>query len=604
MSIRVLSLGDTTRLPLSNRIGNRKIFNRGVGGGGPIDRSANGMPAISQRSVNIMFKKMVLSEVTKAVRLAFPSVEIPQNALSGLKVDLPRDKEHGEFSVAVFPLAKALKLAPPAIALKVKEQLELNREITQYFEVSVIGPYINFKFSPSFLLEGISRIDKDFGKNETLTGQKIMVEFVSANPTGPLHIGHGRWAVLGDSICRLFEACGAQVTREFYVNDAGGQIERFVRSVEAAKKGEPIPEDGYHGDYIYDIAKQEGDPVQLMIEHQKQVLASIGVVFDFWFSEKTLYEQNKIAEVLDLLEKAGLTYKAIGKEVEEGDPNADKIKSSTEEALWLKSTNFGDEKDRVLVRGDGKPTYITGDAAYHLDKIQRGFDLLINIFGADHHGYVARLSAVIQALSAGKQAHQIIIGQLVKLLRDGKEAKMSKRGGTAIMLHDLVGEIGSDAVRVYMGSAGFDTSVNIDLDVATAQTQDNPVYYLQYAHARICQIFNKAALKGLTPATLVSADHVLAPEERDLLVHLFKFPDQVNEAAGFRNVSNILRYTIELASLFHSFYSKCIIIDENQPETSAVRLAIVLATKQMLLNAFGLLGISAPDEMKRNEVVE
>ncbi len=496
-----------------------------------------------------------------------------------------------------------LRQKPQDIAAAIKSELEKGR-LRDYFEISTIGPYINLKFLPSFMLGEIPNIDAEFGKNDTMAGLTALVEWVSANPTGPLHIGHGRWAVLGDSICRLFTACGAEVTREFYINDAGAQIQRFRDSVKAKKEAKPIPENGYHGSYIDKLAEGADDPVALMIENHRRTLASLGIKFDVWFSEKSLHEQNKISEAIDLLGEMGLTYRAkVRAQDLEDDPNAEK-ETIGGEALWFKSTQFGDTEDRVLIRADGRPTYFAADAAYHLDKIQRGYKLLINIFGADHHGYVARLSAAIQALSQGKQDHQIIIGQLVKLLRGKEEVRMSKRTGEMIVLNDLLEELGPDAVRVFMGLTGFNTALNVDLDLAKSQSEDNPYYYLEYAHARISQIFEKARALNLAPAAAIPENYILSPEEGEMLALIFKFPDVIYDSASARDISMVVKYAVNLAKNFSAYYTKgqkenIRIVEKDNPGITGVRLAMARALQQVLKNAFEILGISPLDRLEK-----
>ncbi len=549
----------------------------------------------------VLFKKLILEEFLGAVRRVFPDISIQEE--NKISATYSREKEHGEYSIAVFPLAKALRQKPQAIAQAIMSELEKGL-LGSYFEVSTVGPYINLKFLPSFLLRETPNINAEFGKNDALAGLTALVEWVSANPTGPLHIGHGRWAVLGDSICRLLTACGAKVTREFYVNDAGAQIQRFRDSVQAARESRPIPEDGYHGAYVNELAKSAADPVASMIESHRQTLASAGVNFDVWFSEKSLHEQNKVKEAIELLERMGLTYRAkVRAQDAEEEPNADKD-AAEGEALWFKSTQFGDTEDRVLVRADGRPTYFAADVAYHLNKIQRGFGLLINIFGADHHGYVARLSAAIQALSGGKQQHQIIIGQLVKLLRGGEEVRMSKRTGEMITLNDLLDELGPDAVRIFMSLTGFNTALNIDLDVAKSQSEENPYYYLEYAHARISQILRKAEEAGLSPAVEIKTDYALLAEEREMLAQLFKYPDMIHDAASARDVSQIVKYAVNLAAVFSAYYTRgqrenLKVMDKENPEITGIRLAMVKGVQQVLKNAFEILGITPLDRLER-----
>jgi arginyl-tRNA synthetase len=559
---------------------------------------SNGSGEVVVSDKTVLFRKLLLDESSKAVSLLWPGTQTGE-----IRIATPKQREHGEYCIAVFPLAKQLGSKPPEVALALKTALEKST-VGRYFDMSTVGPYINFKFSSTYMLSEVPGIGPDFGKNHALAGQTALVEWVSANPTGPLHIGHGRWAVLGDSICRLLTACGAMVTREFYVNDAGAQIQRFRDSVQAVREGRPTPEDGYHGSYVAELAKRSEDPVALMMENHRQTLSAMGVNFDVWFSERTLHEQNKVNEAIALLERLGLTYRAKVRAQDKDEPNAD-ADAAEGEALWFRSTQFGDSEDRVLVRADGRPTYFAADVAYHLNKIQRGFGLLVNIFGADHHGYVARLSAAIQALSEKRQEHQIIIGQLVKLLRGGQEVRMSKRTGEMITFDELVEELGADAVRVFMSLTGFNTALNIDLDLAKSASEENPYYYIEYAHARISQIFQKAQEAGLEPALTIPPSYIPCPEEREVLTLLFQFPDLVFESARERNINLVLRHTIELAKAFSAFYTagkkraELRVINTEDILTSRIRLSIARATQQVLKNAFDLLGIRPLDRMDR-----
>ncbi|MFA5839667.1 MAG: arginine--tRNA ligase [Candidatus Margulisiibacteriota bacterium] len=562
-----------------------------------------------------LFKPLLQREFFAALATAFPAYQLTPEVEKQLGVTYPKLADHGDYAIPVFALSKAIRQAPATIAEKIASEMRANPDINRYFDINVINGYINFRFSDAFLMASATSLDSTFGNNDTLAGQTIQVEWVSANPTGPLHIGHARWAVMGDLLCKMLEACGATVQREFYVNDAGAQIERFRKSVQAAKEGSAIPEDGYHGQYIYEIAKQGGDPVLLMMEYQRLSLEAIGVHFDRWFSEKTLYipdaeGRTMVDKGLAILEAAHLTYRAAeGEQVDEeiNAPVNRKGQAQTGEALWFRSTQFGDTKDRVLIKANGAATYFLGDIAYHLDKVGRGFDFLFNILGADHGGYVARLSAAIQALSDGKQGHHIIIGQLVKLLKEDPdshqlvEARMSKRTGEMVSLGDITEAIGADAVRVFMGSAGFDTAVNINLDVATKKSSDNPVFYIQYAHARIAQLLKKAQEQGITPATTIPADYRLNTEERALLAAIYKIPDEILEAADAQATQRILQFTMDLATRFHAFYHAHHIVNEHDLPTSQARLALCQATAQVLKNVFALMGISAPEEMAARE---
>ena len=442
-----------------------------------------------------------------------------------------------------------------------------------------------------------------YGNNTSLAGRRINLEFVSANPTGPLHMGGTRWAAVGDSLARILAASGGDVAREYYFNDHGAQIDRFARSLLASALGEPAPDDGYAGQYIQDIAaavmSQEPDVlslpreeaqevfrdrgVGLMFDEIKQTLADFGVHFDVYFHENSLHESGAVEHAIARLRELGHVYEADG-------------------ATWLRTTEYGDDKDRVIVKSDGQPAYISGDLAYYLDKRERGFDLVIIMLGADHHGYIGRMMAMCQCF--GDKPHEnleILIGQMVNLVKDGEPLRMSKRAGTVVTLDDLVDAVGVDAARYALTRSSADSAIDIDLDLLAKQTNDNPVFYVQYAHARISSLLRNAADLGLT-VDLDAFDPSLLTHERegDLRGALGEFPGVVASAAELREPHRVARYVESLATAYHRFYDVCRVLprgDEVADETTRARLVLTAATRQVLANGLGLLGVSAPERM-------
>jgi arginyl-tRNA synthetase len=433
------------------------------------------------------------------------------------------------------------------------------------------------------------------GPAPTDSPERILVEFVSANPTGPLHVGGGRHAAYGDALVRLLEAAGHEVQREFYVNDAGGQIDRFAASIAARMRGTEPPEDGYGGDYVIGLGERiagEGIApddlkaigsrgVELILENVRGTLDRFGVRFDTWFSERDLYSRGEVEAALAQLDEAGHTYRS-------------------DEALWLRTTTFGDDKDRVLIRANGEPTYLAADVAYHWDKLERGFGRLINILGADHHGYVPRVRAAIEALGADPERFEALIMRLVHIVESGERAQMSKRSGDFVALDELLDDIGADATRWFMLWRSHDTTVDLDLELARRQSNDNPVYYVQYAHARIASILRKAereldAVAGgagvQTPGT------ALEPAERELIKRLLEFPGEVREAAARRAPHRICTYATAVAADFHGFYRDCQVVGAEGEGVEGSRLALSLLTMRTIAGSLGLLGISAPERM-------
>ena len=520
-------------------------------------------------------------------------------------VERPRNPEHGDYATNLaLQVAKKAGTQPRELAQWLADALAGNDAID---EASIAGPgFLNIRLAAAAqgaIVSQVLEAGEAFGRNTTFQGMKINLEFVSANPTGPIHLGGTRWAAVGDSLGRVLEASGAEVTREYYFNDHGGQIDRFARSLVAAAKGEPTPEDGYGGDYIKEIAQGvlEQNPaalegsdaevqenfratgVEMMFAQIKESLHEFGVDFDVYFHENSLFESGAVDKAIQTLKDNGNLYESEG-------------------AWWLKSSEYGDDKDRVVIKSDGDAAYIAGDIAYVADKFDRGHDLAIYMLGADHHGYIARLRASAQALGYDPKAVEVLIGQMVNLVRDGKAVKMSKRAGTVITLDDLVEAIGVDGARYSLVRSSVDSSLDIDLGLWASQSADNPVYYVQYGHARICSILRKAAELGLDGAALgdVPLDLLIHDKEGDLIRTLGEFPEVVATAASLREPHRIARYAEELAAVFHRFYDQCQVLPKAGEDTEPIhraRLALASATRQVMANALTMVGVSAPEKM-------
>jgi arginyl-tRNA synthetase len=518
-------------------------------------------------------------------------------------LDRPPKPDLGDYSSnAAMLLAGPLGDNPRNVAERLKGELEgsLGGDAGSLDRVEVAGPgFVNLYLSDAWYrgaLADLVAAGEGLGPAPTDAPERIIVEFVSANPTGPLHVGGGRGAAYGDAVVRLLGAIGHQVEREYYINDAGSQIINFARSISARMKGEEIPEDGYQGDYVAEIGKAiaaEGiDPddlpavgdrgIALMMDQVRATLGRFGVVMDTYFSERSLVEKGDAESALAKLDAGGHTYKHEG-------------------ALWLRTTEFGDDKDRVLIRSDGEPTYLMPDIAYHWDKLERGFTRLIDVLGADHHGYVARLRASIEALGANPDGFEALIMSLVHIVEDGQRAQMSKRSGDFVSLDDLIDDIGADAARWFMLSRSHETTVDIDLALARKQASENPVYYVQYAHARIASILRKAAEEGAggAPEALDAGERgvALEPSEKALVKRLLEFPHEVREAAARRAPHRICAYASTVAADFHAFYRDCQVVGAEGEGVEASRLALCLVAKRTIAEALGLLGISAPERM-------
>lgn len=522
-------------------------------------------------------------------------------------LETPKEKAHGDYSTNMaMQLARVAKKAPRMIAEGLIEHFDRTKASIEKIELAGPG-FINFYMNNGYLTDLIPAVleagDK-YGETTAGGGQKVQIEFVSANPTGDLHLGHARGAAVGDSLCNILDKAGYDVSREYYINDAGNQINNLALSVEARYfqalgMEKAMPEDGYHGADIIGIGQRLADefgdkyvgvPDEERFEFFREYglkyemaklqkdLEDFRVRFDVWYSETSLYKNGKIDEALTALRASGYIYEQDG-------------------ATWLRSTDLGDDKDRVLIKQDGSYTYLTPDIAYHKDKLERGFEKLINIWGADHHGYIPRMKAAIQALGYDREALEVEIIQLVHLYKNGEKMKMSKRTGKAVTMRDLVDEVGLDATRYFFAMRSSDTHLDFDLDLAVSQSNENPVYYAQYAHARICSILRAGEEQGVNVDSGADFSLIGSEKEIDLLKKLGEFPTAVGEAAVKRVPHRITNYIFELASTFHSFYNADKVLDNEQPERSKARLALVKAVQITLKNALALIGVSAPEKM-------
>jgi arginyl-tRNA synthetase len=516
-------------------------------------------------------------------------------------LERPPKPEFGDYSTnAAMLLAPALGEQPRGTAEKLAAELGRTLE-GSLDKVEVAGPgFLNLFLSDAWyrqaaaeLLGQGERLGRPAGADEVT--EKINVEFVSANPTGPLTAAGGRHAAYGDSVARALEFAGHHVVREYYVNDRGGQIDRFAGSIAARMKGEPVPEDGYEGEYVVEIGRtleQEGiDPgdfdalarrgVALMLAAIEETLLRYRVVFDTWSSERALHESGAVERALEEAREAGHVYESEG-------------------ATWLRTTTFGDDKDRVLIRSEGDPTYFLSDIAYHRDKLDRWADRLIDVLGADHHGYVERLPAGLAALGYDPDRLEVAIMQLVHVVEGGERAQMSKRRGDFVTLDELIDDIGTDAARFFMLQRSHDTTVDLDLELARKTSNENPVYYVQYAHARIASILRKAgpgAEERAAAADFSAAQLPVEPSERALIKRLCELPDEVGEAAERRAPHRLCAYSMEVARDFHAFYRDCQVIGAEGPGVEDSRLGLCLLTKRTIARTLGLLGISAPERM-------
>ncbi|WP_339226484.1 arginine--tRNA ligase [Oceanobacillus sp. FSL K6-2867] len=530
-----------------------------------------------------------------------------EEELPAIILEKPKDKAHGDFASNIaMQLARIARKAPRQIADEIIVNLDQSKASID--KVEIAGPgFINFFMKNDFLGEIIPTIldaGEDYGKTNTGNGERVQVEFVSVNPTGDLHLGHARNAAFGDVLCNVLTASGYDVEREYYINDAGNQIDNLGLSVEARyfqELGEEfdMPEDGYHGQAIIEIAKKlvaefgnefasKDKAERLAFFKEYGLKASLGniekdlkafrVEFDNWFSERSLYQENKIPIALDKLEEGNYTYEKDG-------------------AMWFRTTDFGDDKDRVLIKQDGSYTYLTPDIAYHKDKLDRGFDSIINVWGADHHGYIPRMRAAIQALGYPVEKFDVKIIQMVNLFEGGEKVKMSKRTGKAVSLRELMEEVGVDAVRYYFVTRSNDSQLDFDMDLARSQSNDNPIFYVQYAHARICTMLEQAKSKGFADDGDFNAALLTAEKEVDLMKKLGQLPQVVADAAQKHTPHKVTQYVFDLASALHSFYNAEKVLDADYKERTQARIALMKAVRITLANAMTLIGVSAPEKM-------
>ena len=561
---------------------------------------------MSADSVQSKVALAILSALEFAEKTGLINCQLPEQII----LDRPKNRDHGDYATSIaLTLAKAANLQPRVIAEVIIKTLNENNLLVPagISKVEIAGPgFINITLesaSQGSVVIEILTAGKKYGQGQSLAGKKINLEFVSANPTGPIHLGHTRWAAVGDSLGRVLSAAGAQVSREFYVNDRGNQMDLFGQSLRAAALGIDRPENGYHGEYIADLASEivkvnpeftkldeESGMVafreagyKLQLDLQREVLENFGTHFDTWFSERSLYENNFFNHTLDKLKSNGHVYE------EEG-------------AIWLRTTDFGDDKDRVMIKSDGSFAYFASDSAYYISKRERGFNLCIYMLGADHHGYVGRIKAI--AACAGDDPEkdiEALIGQMVKIIEGGQELKLSKRAGTIITLEELVEKVGIDAARYTLIRYPTDTPMVMDVDLLKKNTNDNPVYYVQYAHARICAVLRNAKDLGIDYGLKFYSPELLVHErERELIGLLAEYPRIVAAAAFARQPHRVSRYIEDLAAQYHRFYNDCRVLplgEEKPTKLNSARACLSMATAQVISNGLDLLGVNAPERM-------
>ena len=548
--------------------------------------------------------------IVEAIGRAVAAGDLPSEPIPDFTVEVPADRSHGDWaSNAAMVSARAFHMAPRKIAQAIADNLSLDGTFFEKFEIAGPG-FLNFFLGRSFyseILHDVRRLGSSYGRSDFGGGKKVMVEFVSANPTGPMHMGNARGGALGDCLAAVLDAAGYDVWREFYVNDAGNQIEKFGVSLEARYlqifRGEdavPFPEDGYHGDDIKERAAEfaqengdryvEADPAERRkalvdyalprnIARMKADLEKYRIHYDRWFLESTLHKDGEVLDVVNLLREKGMTYEKDG-------------------ATWYRATEFGGEKDEVLIRQNGNPTYFTADIAYHRNKFNRGFDRCIDVWGADHHGHVARMKGAMDAIGLDGSKLDVVLMQLVNLMKDGQPVRMSKRTGKAIQLADLLDEVSVDAARFLFNMREANSTMDFDLDLAVKQDSQNPVYYVQYAHARICSILKALAAEGVTPRECTDEELALltAPEEIELIRHISAFTGEIVAAAKDYDPARITRYVITLANLFHKFYNACRVKGVEAP-LAAARLELCTAAACVIRNVLSMFKINAPETM-------
>lgn len=533
---------------------------------------------------------------------------VSREELPAITLEVPKDKSHGDLATnAAMQLTRIAKKNPRQIAEAILEHLDTAKASIEKAEIAGPG-FINFTLNKNYLYPVVALVHEQgerYGRVNIGEGRKVQVEFVSANPTGSLHLGHARGAAVGDALCNVLDFAGYDVTREYYINDAGNQVVNLCKSLEARYLQElgqeaEMPEDGYHGEDIKGFAKElvaeKGDSLLAMnpgertaffrqfglekeLDKIKRDLNRFRVHFDEWFSETSLYEDGLVEKSLEELKAKGEAYEKDG-------------------AVWLRTTDYGDDKDRVLVKNDGTYTYLTPDIAYHRNKYERGYDRIINIWGADHHGYIPRMKAAMEALGNDPEKLTVLIAQMVSLFQNGEKVKMSKRTGKAVTMEDLMDEVGVDAIRYFFTMRSMDSHLDFDMDLAVSTSNENPVFYVQYAHARICSVFRQAEEQGiaLLPLSEVKLGVLTAEHEYDILRKIGELPQEVSVAAENYAPHRIIRYVYELASLFHSYYKAQRVITEDAEQTQA-RLALLGAVRTVIANVLRLVGVSAPERM-------
>ena len=558
---------------------------------------------MSAEQSNLSIQDEISAAILQVLRDAHSQLkcDIP----TSLTLERPKNRDHGDYATSIaLALSKPSGIAPRKIAEIIVAGLKAQKDIAA---LEIAGPgFVNItldKSSQGGVIANILAAGKTFGHGNKLNGIAINLEFISANPTGPLHLGHTRWAAVGDALGRVLSAAGAKVAREFYINDRGVQMDKFGASLQSAALGQPRPEDGYHGAYIDDLAKEvvQANPevlklsgeeqtfafrdigYKLQLAQQQSVLDKFGTHFDVWFSEKSLYDNNFFAHCQEVLKSKGHVFEDGG-------------------AIWLRTTDFGDDKDRVMVKSDGSMAYFASDSAYYISKRERGFEICIYMLGADHHGYTGRLKALAACNGDDPEYNvDVLIGQMVKIMEGGEEVKLSKRAGTIITLEELVEKVGVDAARYTLIRYPVDTPMVMDVDVLRSRTNENPVYYVQYAHARICAVLRNATDLGIKSGPdLIYPELLVHERERELIGALGEFPRVVAGAAELREPHRVARYVEELAGVYHRFYADCRVLplgDETPSELHSARATLCSATAQVISNGLELLGVSAPEKM-------
>lgn len=546
----------------------------------------------------------------QAMSQAIEKGQLPQAALPEIALEVPADRSHGDWSCnAAMAGARTFRMAPAKIAQAIQENLDLSD--TYFSKCEIAGPgFLNFTYEPRFygeVLQDIHKLEKDYGRSDFGGGKRVLVEFVSANPTGPMHIGNARGGALGDCLSAVLQTAGFSVGKEFYVNDAGNQLAKLGMSLDIRyqqlfdpEHAPEMPEDSYHGEDIKQhaaaYAAEHGDSLLHVSESERrraltdyvlpknvakmqEDLARYGIYYDKWFFESELHKSGAVDETVRLLQDKGLTYEQDG-------------------ALWYRATALGGEKDEVIIRSNGNPTYFIVDIAYHRNKFRRGYSRLIDCWGADHHGHVARMKTAMDAVGEDGNKLDIVLYQLVNLVRGGETVRMSKRTGKAIQLGDLLDEVSRDSVRFTFNMHEPNMAMDFDLDLAVQQDAQNPVYYVQYAHARICSILRNLAENGITPRACTQEELLLltAPEETELIRHLSLYTDEIIRCASRLDPSGVTRYVINLATLFHKFYNACRVKGEDEPLMQA-RISLCTATRQVIQNVLHMLNVSVPDHM-------